>query len=105
MRLIFNAPPNHILLPDGRDGQVVHGGQTFTSDNAEELLTLDSYNVSEAPENLKSLTRSQLDELAESAGLDPSDFSTKGDVIDALENTDQPEADGVGQNETDSEEE
>ena len=99
--LIFNAPKNHRLLPDVPEGQIVYGGQTFESENAEELLTLDDYRVSEAPKDLSDLTRSELDDLAEANGLDPSALSNKSAVIAALEA--QSAADGRGQSETETE--
>lgn len=119
MKLIFCASAHHRLLPQGRHGPVVHGGETFDAppEVALELLTDPHVDVREAPryeatlevppvdpsDDLGSLTRVELDEIAKQAGIDPKSHRTKQDLIDTLtggilaEDTDtdtEPEAEG-----------
>lgn len=96
-RLKFDAPTHHMLVVDGQE---VTGGRMFTvsDERAEELIADPNVPIAGA---LRDLTRPQLDDLAEQAGLVPSDFRTKQDVIDALEN--QPVADGEGHQTTEKE--
>lgn len=99
-RLRYNARPNARLLPDGADSKPVAGGETFeVSDiRAEELLTAPYADVTEAPD-FNALTRAELNNLAEQAGIDSSALSTKSDVITALEN--KPEVADEGLDNTD----
>lgn len=96
MRLVFDAPEGHLLIVDGEE---FVAGKPFDIEDEEralELLTDPNISVREArPSNLASLKRPELDQLAVEAGIDPADFNTKQDVIDALE-TIEPEAAGVG---------
>lgn len=101
MLLFFNAPAHHRLeLPDF--DEPINGGETFTLDDERglEVATDPHLNVIEAsgPDSLDDLTRAELDELAALNGLNPKDFKKKQDVIDAL--SDEPTAEGEGQNET-----
>jgi hypothetical protein len=89
--LTFVAKPHHTLTyrDDKGDEQTVQGGAAFvvTDDIAEELLTQPHLTVEEAAQDHSKLTRTQLDELATQAGLDPSEFSTKAELLEALGNT------------------
>lgn len=100
MLLFFDAPAHHLLkLPDF--DEPIPGGQTFELDDDRglEVATDPNLNVIEAasPDSLEDLSRSELNELAVLNGLDPKDFRTKQDVIDALS---QPTAEGEGPEET-----
>lgn len=92
MRLKVDAPPHHRLVVDGR---TYEGGQTITvtDERAVELIADPHVPILKDTPAITG-TRAELDQLAEKAGFDPTDFRTKQDVIDAL--TTQPEATGVG---------
>jgi hypothetical protein len=89
--LTFVARPHHTLTY--RDGagveRTVNGGAAFTvaDDIAEELLTQPHLTVEEAAQDHTGLSRKQLNDLAVEAGLDPADFPTKAELLDALDNT------------------
>lgn len=108
MLLLFDAPAHHRLkLPDFDDP--IKGGQTFDlpHSRAEEVATDPTLSVVEAistatlslttGEVLGLMKRDELDALAIEAGLDPKDFRTKQDVVNALT---EPTATGEGQPET-----
>ena len=87
MRLLFDAPRHHTLLPEGRGGPVVCGGETFDVSDPEralELLTDPHIDVVEVATDIRKLSRKELDEMADEAGIDPSGYRTKQDLIDVL---------------------
>lgn len=99
MRLIYRAPAHHVL--ELRDlNLTVKGGKLFDVEDEErclELLTDPAMNVEEAPpESLKRLTREQLDEIAKSYDVDPTDYSNKESLLEALEEL-QPTAAAEGE--------
>ena len=93
MKTIRNTAPSHhrtiFRLPGGEE-VVLHGGEAaeVPDELAEELATqpgLDIEIVEASPgEELERLTRAQLNELAESLGLDPSGYRTKDAVSAAI---------------------
>lgn len=102
MRLLYDAPRHHTLLPEGRGGPVVYGGETFDISDPEralELLTDPNINVVEVATDITKLSRTELDEMATQAGIDPSRHRTKQDLIDALTEP-EPEAEGGAGHET-----
>lgn len=99
--LVFDAASHHKLI---EGGETIHGGQEFTvdDDRALELLTQPGLSIKEAGGSLRSLKKSELEELATASGLNPSDYRTKNDLVDAIEN--QREAGGGAAQETTTEE-
>lgn len=99
MLLRFDAPPHHDLVLPEFDNPI-SGGQEFDlpDDRAGQVLADPTLSVVEAAQDsLAGRTRAELDQLAAGRGLDPKDFRTKQDVIDALTEPElEPEADGVG---------
>lgn len=86
--LRFNAPSHHRLFPEGRDGPVVYGGETFTHEDVlphcEEVVT-----------GLSHYTRLELNELAEQSGIDdPAALPDKAAVIAAINNEQEESANG-----------
>ena len=87
-----NAPRGHVLIvaPDSPDELVVSGGETVvvSDELAMELATQPGLSVEIVgdadDDDLARLKRTELDELAESLGLDPSDYRTKDAVSAAI---------------------
>lgn len=97
LELRFVAPATHRLAVD--DGDYVQGGETFLvpADRAEQLLAdsqIDVEVVQADDVSPDAFTRAELDRVAEEAGLDPSSYRTKRDLLDALQTDRQTEADG-----------
>lgn len=82
--LTFDADPKHLLEVDGH---TVVGGEQFTVTDARalQLLADQSIPLKEETQELSKLTRQKLDDLARDRGLNPDEYGSKTELIEAIE--------------------
>lgn len=82
----FDAEPHHIL---DVDGEQYHGGEEFTLDT-QKVAELVKANIP-LRYDPESLSRSDLEEIAQAQGVDPGEHKSKADLATALsQSTGQP---------------
>lgn len=70
---------------DPKTGRVVHASRATAERLRKELGASDEASGSDSAQPAKSATREEWNDYAESIGLDPEEYGSKGELIEAVE--------------------